>query len=154
MMFIIKTKQHLAGVCKSDQLSTAAPGPGERVHAARMEWTCYLCKIQGKTNTEDETKCAYFFFRCEYKSARVRGVLAAAVCELSPGAASCLRGRRGENARTRHLLLFRTHQLLQLRSRNRLDRVRQARVPTLQVRECLFRCLSVISVCVNVCVRV
>ena len=43
-----------------------------------MEWTCYLCKIQGKTNTEDETKCAYFFFRCEYKSARVRGVLAAA----------------------------------------------------------------------------
>ncbi|MGB1591287.1 MAG: hypothetical protein ACPIOQ_00930 [Promethearchaeia archaeon] len=39
-----------------------------------MEWTCYLCKIQGKTNTEDETKCAYFFFRCEYKSARVRGI--------------------------------------------------------------------------------
>ena len=119
-----------------------------------MEWTCYLCKIQGKTNTEDETKCAYFFFRCEYKSARVRGVLAAGVCELSPGAASCLRGRRAGSAPTSRLLLFRTQQLLQLRSRNRLDRVRQARVPTLQVRECLFRCLSVISVCVNVCVRV
>ena len=146
-----KTKQHLAGVC--DQEASRTNYPPQHLALGRESmlkgWSGLATCARSKARPTPKTRpSAHTFFSGASTRVRECVALAAAVCELSPGAASCLRGRRGENARTRHLLLFRTHQLLQLRSRNRLDRVRQARVPTLQVRECLFRCLSVISVCV------